>query len=65
MTIYEEFIKRVKDGETFDINFNKRSLKVGKTFLIKDGCYDEEREFIFTSKEKEYFLSIIQVFNSK
>lgn len=44
MTIYEEFIKRVKDGETFDINFNKRSLKVGKTFLIKDGCYDEERE---------------------
>ena len=44
MTIYEEFIRRVQDGETFDINFNKRSLKVGKTFLIKDGCYDEERE---------------------
>jgi hypothetical protein len=44
MTIYEEFIRRVQDGETFDINFNKRSLKVGKKFLIKDGCYAEDRE---------------------
>lgn len=44
MTIYEEFIRRVRDGEAFDINFNKRSLKVGKTFLIKDELYDEGRE---------------------
>ena len=44
MTIYEEFINRVRDGEMFDINFSNRSLKVGKKFLIKDGCYDEGRE---------------------
>ena len=37
MIIYDEFIKRVKDGEKFSINFEKRNLKVGKDWLIKDG----------------------------
>ena len=44
MTIYEEFIRLVRDGEIFDIDFSNRSLKVGKKFLIKNGCYDKERE---------------------
>lgn len=44
MTIYEELIKRVREGESFDIDFSNRSLKVGKKFLIEDGFYDEERE---------------------
>ena len=36
MTIYEELIERVSDGETFHIDFEKRTMKVGKDFLIKD-----------------------------
>ena len=44
MTIYEELIKRVRDGEPFDVNFSNRTLKIGKKFLIKDGLYDDKRE---------------------
>ena len=62
MTIYEEFIKRVRDGETFNVNFNKRSLKVGKTFLIKDGCYDKERELFEGSDLTMYdILDLIEM----
>lgn len=58
MTIYEELISRVQDGETFYINFNDRSLKVGKKFLIEDGFYDEERE-LFTTTD----LTISDIFD--
>lgn len=37
MIVFDELIKRVKDGDSFTINFEKRSLKVGKDWLIKDG----------------------------
>lgn len=37
MIIYDELIRRVENGEQFSINFEKRSLKVGKDWLIKDG----------------------------
>jgi hypothetical protein len=43
MTIYEELIKRVEEGETFYINFKNKALKIGKKFLIADGVYDSER----------------------
>lgn len=37
MIVFDELIKRVKDGDSFTINFEKRSLKVGKDWLIKNG----------------------------
>lgn len=37
MIIYDELIKRVQNGERFSINFEKRNLKVGKNWLIKNG----------------------------
>lgn len=37
MIVFDELIKRVKDGDSFTINFEKRRLKVGKDWLIKDG----------------------------
>lgn len=40
MTIYEELIQRVSNGETFDINFNTKSLRVGKNYLVKNGKYN-------------------------
>ena len=46
MTIYEELVQRVSDGETFYINFKNKSMKIGKKFLITDGVYDIERELI-------------------
>ena len=42
MTIYEELITRVRQGETFYIDFKKRTMKVGKDCLIKDGEYSRE-----------------------
>ena len=43
MTIYEELIKRVEDGESFYINFKNRALKIGKEFIVADGLYDGTR----------------------
>ena len=36
MAIYQELIERVDRGETFYIDFEKRTIKVGKEYLIKD-----------------------------
>lgn len=46
MTIYEELIKRVAEGEPFYINFKNKSLKIDKKFIIADGVYDTSRELI-------------------
>ena len=48
MTIYEEVIKRVSNGETFHIDFEKRNMKIGKEFLIKNGEYDTSRVLCYT-----------------
>lgn len=49
MTIYEELVKRVQEGESFHVDFSNRTLKIGKKFLIEDGYYDEERKLFGTS----------------
>lgn len=49
MTIYDELVKRVSDGETFRIDFEKRTMKVGKEFLIKNGEYSPERKLMCKS----------------
>lgn len=46
MTIYEELIQRVYEGESFRIDFEQRTMKVGKEFLIKNGEYDAGRHLI-------------------
>ena len=46
MTIYDELVQRVSDGETFYINFKNQSMKIGKKFVIADGIYDTERQLI-------------------
>ena len=43
-TIYDELLERVADGEKFHIDFEKRNMRVGKKYLIKNGEYDEERK---------------------
>lgn len=60
MTIYEELIKRVSEGESFYINFKNRALKIGKKFVIADGVYDDSRELIACSYDKtESLLDIL------
>lgn len=46
MTIYEELVQRVSDGESFYINFKNRAMKIGKKFIIADGVYDTDRKLI-------------------
>lgn len=46
MTIYEELLSRVEQGEKFSIDFEKRDMKVGKDWLIKDGVWDKKKELI-------------------
>lgn len=46
MSIYLELIERVSEGESFHIDFEKRNMKVGRDYLIKNGEYDEERELL-------------------
>lgn len=62
MTIYEELVKRVQDGETFYINFRNQSLKIGKKFVITDGFYDDSRTLYTTSElEMSDILSYIEM----
>lgn len=53
MTIYEELIQRVSDGESFHINFEKRTMKVGKDKLVDEGKWDESRQLIKTSVDMQ------------
>lgn len=40
-TVYEHFITKTENGNKFYINFDKKTLRCGHTFLVKDGkCVD-------------------------
>ena len=43
MSIYLELLERVSNGESFHIDFEKRNMKVGNDYLIKDGKCDESK----------------------
>lgn len=38
--IIEEVLERVSNGERFNIDFERRNLRLGKQYIIKDGQYD-------------------------
>ena len=46
MSIYLELIERVSNGETFHIDFEKRNMKVGNDYLVKESEFDETRELL-------------------
>ena len=61
MTIYEELIQRVFNGESFHIDFEKQTMKIGKKKIINNGEYDEDRIlFGDTSLEMSEILSFIE-----
>lgn len=43
LSIFDELLSRVEQGERFNIDFELRNLKIGKEFLIKDGKWDKRR----------------------
>ena len=53
MLIFTELMLRVDRGETFQIDFQKRNMKVGKSYLIKNGEYDVNRTLGFEWDESE------------
>ena len=62
MTIYEELIQRVSDGETFHVDFEKRTIKIGKQKIIDNGKYDESRTLIkleYYQKDLEFAMKTI------
>lgn len=63
MTIYQELIDRVSNGETFHIDFEKRTMKVGKDKLIDGGEYEKERKLIeHTPADLDMVLEMIHGF---
>ena len=42
MTIYEELIKKVSEGSRFNINFETRTMKIGKKKVIDNGEYGDK-----------------------
>lgn len=46
MTIFEELVQRVSDGTTFSINFEARTMKIGRRKIISNGEYDSTKELI-------------------
>ena len=56
MTIYEELVRRVSDGETFHIDFEKRTMKIGKQKIINNGEYDVAKKLIVN---RDYDLDVI------
>lgn len=65
MSIYLELVERVSNGEPFHIDFEKRNMKVGKEYLIKDGLFNGTRPLLICSDFDELqrldgILSIIE-----
>lgn len=57
--IYLELIERVDNGETFCIDFEKRNMRVGKEYLVKNGEYDTSRVLFPKLYEEPYSLQVV------
>ena len=60
MSIYLELLERVCGGESFHIDFEKRNMKVGNDYLIKEGEFDESKELIIGSDDMQTILNKIE-----
>ena len=60
MSIYLELLERVSNGESFHIDFEKRNMKVGNEYLIKDGEFDESKELVSGPYGMRIILNMIE-----
>lgn len=58
ISVYDELLERVENGERFWINFSARSLKVGKDYLIKEGEICDDRWL--TNPEMQFDFEILE-----
>lgn len=64
--IIEEVYERVSNGERFNIDFEKRNLRLGKQYIIKDGQYDvNEYILLDTDTDLEAVLHEIEALYQK
>lgn len=62
MTIYNELLERVSNGESFTIDFEKQTMKIGKQKIIDNGEYNTTRELINNPFDSmDYVLDTIEV----
>ena len=59
MSTYLELLERVSNGESFHINFEKRNMKVGNDYLIKDGEFGESKELVSSPYDMRTILNMI------
>ena len=59
MSIYWELLERVESGETFYVDFEKRTIKVGKDYLIKNGEYGAEMSLFGKLYPDPYSLHVV------
>ena len=60
MSIYLELLERVSNGESFHIDFEKRNMKVGNDYLIKECEFDESKELISGPYDMRTILNMIE-----
>lgn len=60
MSILMELTKRVDSGESFHIDFQKRNMKVGKDYLVKDGIARDKESLGFGHMDMTSMLSTIE-----
>ena len=60
MSIYLELLEMVSNGESFHIDFEKRNMKVGNEFLIKEGEFDKSNELVSGSYDMRTILNVIE-----
>ena len=63
MSIFLELVQRIDEGESFHINFEKRTMKVGKDYLIKDGEYDDEYKLIGTMSMDDILRTVEDLYH--
>ena len=62
MTVYKELLHRVENGENFNIDFKKRTMKINGRKIIDNGEYDTTKELIDNPFESmDYVLDTIEL----
>lgn len=64
MSVFLELMERVDNGEPFHIDFQKRTMKVGKEYLIKNGEYDSERHLVGKMEMDDMLQTIEDLYHS-
>ena len=59
MAIYQELIERVDNGETFCVDFEKRTIKVGKEYLINNEDNYTSEDLFGKLYDEPYSLHVV------